>query len=165
MSNHKLILISFLFLILSIFLYYSFDTSYEEIEIRDSNSNAKCIDGSNYKFLFSKGFGNGSNSFYIYFESGGFCGDKNYDPKDNDAPLKDCYDKRNSQLGSNKFKFIFKYFNKFASRFFTSSKYYNPIFYNWNKVFIKYCDGTFHIGNIKEPIQFNNTQLFIRGDI
>ena len=164
MSNHKLILISFLFLILSIFLYYSFDTSYEEIEIRDSNSNAKCIDGSNYKFLFSKGFGNGSNSFYIYFESGGFCGDKNYDAKDNDAPLKDCYDKRNSQLGSNKFKFIFKYFNKFASRFFTSSKYYNPIFYNWNKVFIKYCDGTFHIGNIKEPIQFNNTQLFIRGE-
>ena len=159
-----LIFFSIFILILSIIIYYSFDTSYEEIEIKGPNSKAKCMDGSNYKFLFSKGWGNGTNSFYIYFEGGGFCGDNNYNPKDNDAPLKCCFNRKNVELGNNKFNFLYKYFNKFLSRFFTSSKYFNPIFYNWNKVFIKYCDGTLHIGNIKEPILFNNTQLYIRGE-
>ena len=56
-----LIFFSVLILLLSFLIYYSFDTSYEEIVI--DNSKAKCMDGSNYKFLFSKGFGNGTNSF------------------------------------------------------------------------------------------------------
>ena len=157
--SYKIILI---FLSLLFFVYYSFDTSYKKIEI--DNSKAKCMDGSNYKFLFSKGFGNGTNSFYIYFEGGGFCGDKNYDPNNNDAPLESAYNRRNTRLGSNKFIFLYRYFNKFLSRFLTSSKYFNPIFYNWNKIFIKYCDGTAHIGNNIDPIIFNNKEIYVRGE-
>ena len=67
-----LIFFSLFILIIAFLIYYSFDTSYEEIEIADPNSKSKCMDGSNYKFLFSKGFGNGTNSFYIYFEGEGF---------------------------------------------------------------------------------------------
>ena len=159
-----LIFFSLFILIIAFLIYYSFDTSYEEIEIADPNSKAKCMDGSNYKFLFSKGFGNGTNSFYIYFEGGGFCGDSNYNPNDNDAPLKCCYLRKDTPLGSNKFEIIYRYFNKYLSRFFTSSKFFNPIFYNWNKVFIKFCDGTMHMGNILNPIKFNNTELYFRGE-
>ena len=159
-----LIYFSFIVLIISFIIYFSFDSSYIEIEIKDKNSKAKCLDGSNYKFLFSKGFGNGTNSYYIYFEGGGFCGDSNYNPNDIDAPLKCCFDRKDTALGSNKFDFVFRYFNKFASRFLTSSKYFNPIFYNWNKVFIKYCDGSLHIGNNIAPIKYNNTELYIRGE-
>ena len=159
-----LIFFSIFILILSIIIYYSFDTSYEEIEIKGPNSKAKCMDGSNYKFLFSKGWGNGTSSFYIYFEGGGFCGDNNYNPNDNDAPLKCCFKRKNVELGNNKFNFFYKYFNKFLSRFFTSSKYFNPIFYNWNKIFIKYCDGTLHMGNNINPIIYNNTKIYSRGE-
>jgi len=27
----------------------------------------------------------------------------------------------------------------------------NPKFHNWNKVFIPYCDGTYHVGYNPEP--------------
>jgi len=159
-----LIFFSLFILIISILIYYSFDTSYIEIEITDPNSKAKCMDGSNYKFLFSKGFDNGTSSFYIYFEGGGFCGDNNYNPNDNNSPLKSCFIRKDTALGSNKFDILYRYFNKFAARFFASSKYFNPIFYNWNKVFIKYCDGTLHIGNNLNPITFNNTKIYSRGE-
>jgi len=157
-----LIYFSFLILILSILIIYSFDFSYEEIEI--NNPKAKCLDGSNYKFLFSKGSGNGTNSFYIFFEQGGFCGDNNFDPKDNDTPQKCCMIRKNKALGSNKFDLVYRYFNVYISRFFTSSKYFNPIFYNWNKIHIKYCDGTLHMGNNEDPIVYNNTKLYVRGE-
>ena len=159
-----LIFFSLFILIISILIYYSFDTSYIEIEIIDPNSKAKCMDGSNYKFLFSKGFDNGTSSFYIYFEGGGFCGDNNYNPNDNNSPLKSCFIRKDTALGSNKFDILYRYFNKFAARFFASSKYFNPIFYNWNKVFIKYCDGTLHMGNNLNPITFNNTKIYSRGE-
>ena len=159
-----LITFSLIILLISIIIYYSFDTSYIEIEIDEQNSKAKCMDGSNYKFLFSKGFGNGTNSFYIYFEGGGFCGDNNYNPKDNNAPLKSCFIRKDTPLGSNKFDILYRYFHIFFSRFLSSSKYFNPIFYNWNKVFIKYCDGTLHIGNNLDPIIFNNTKIYTRGE-
>ena len=145
---------SFIILIISSIIYFSFDTSYEEIE--EVNSKAKCIDGSSYKFLLSKGSGNGTSSFYIYFEGGGWCG--------GDNPLISCYKRKNTPLGSNKFDFIYRYFNKYLSRFLASSKYFNPIFYNWNKIFIKYCDGTIHMGNNLNPIVFNNTKLYTRGE-
>ena len=157
-----LIYLSIFILILSILIIYSFDFSYEEIEI--NNSKAKCLDGSNYKFLFSKGSGNGTNSFYIFFEQGGFCGDNNFDPKDNDTPQKCCMIRKNTALGSNKFDLVYRYFNVYISRFFTSSKYFNPIFYNWNKIHIKYCDGTLHMGNNEAPIVYNNTKLYVRGE-
>ena len=159
-----LLFFSLFILIISFLIYYSFDTSYEEIEIKDPNSKAKCMDGSYYKFLYSKGFGNGTNSFYIYFEGGGFCGDNNYNPNDNNSPLKSCFIRKDTALGSNKFDILYRYFNKFAARFFASSKYFNPIFCNWNKVFIKYCDGTLHMGNNLNPITFNNTKIYSRGE-
>ena len=159
-----LIYFSIFILIISILLYFSFDTSYIEIEITDQNSKAKCMDGSNYKFLYSKGFGNGTNSFYIYFEAGGFCGDENYDPKNEEAPLQLCEKRITNRLGTNKFLPLLRYFNPYISRFFTSSKYFNPIFYNWNKVYIKYCDGTLYMGNEEKPIQYKNLLFYIRGE-
>ena len=38
------------------------------------------------------------------------------------------------------------------------------MFYNWNKIFIKYCDGTLHMGNNIDPIIFNNTKIYVRGE-
>ena len=155
---------SLFILLISALIYYSYESSYIEVEIKDPNSKAKCMDGSNYKFLFSKGFDNGTNSFLIYFEGGGFCGDNNFNPNDEYAALKSCYNRKDTSLGSNKFDFIYRYFFKFAERFLSSSKYFNPIFYNWNKVYLKYCDGTIYMGNLQNPIIYNDTKLYIRGE-
>ena len=154
--------LSLIILLTSILIYWSIDMSYEEIEAK--NNKAKCLDGSNYKFLFSKGKNDGENSFYIHFEMGGFCGDDNYSPNNNNAPLISCLERTKTSLGSNKFSFIYRYFNIYISRFLTSSKFFNPMFYNWNKVYIKYCDGSSHLGNVEQPIIYNNTKLYIRGE-
>ena len=36
-------------------------------------------------------------------------------------------------------------------------------FYNWNRFFFIYCDGTGHQGYIKDPVQVNNQTLYFRG--
>ena len=38
----------------------------------------------------------------------------------------------------------------------------NPKFYNWNKVFITYCDGTYHVGYNAEPYIYNDKELYFR---
>jgi hypothetical protein len=39
----------------------------------------------------------------------------------------------------------------------------NPDFYNWNFVFVKYCDGGSFSGNVAEPIEVNGQQVYYRG--
>ena len=155
--------INLLILSISALIYLLFDTSYVSIEVKFPNSKAKCLDGSNYKFLFSKGFENGTSSFYVYFESGGFCGDNNFNPNNDSSPLESCLNKFGTRQVSNNFS-IFRYFSKFFERYFTSTKYFNPLFFNWNKVFIKYCDGTFHLGNVENTIKYKGKNMYIRGE-
>lgn len=38
-------------------------------------------------------------------------------------------------------------------------------FANWTKIVIMYCDGSFHQGNNKSPIQYKDSQLYFRGAV
>lgn len=38
-------------------------------------------------------------------------------------------------------------------------------FANWTKIILMYCDGTFHQGNNKSPIQYKDAQLYFRGAV
>lgn len=38
----------------------------------------------------------------------------------------------------------------------------NPAFYNWNKVFVKYCDGAIYQGSA-EPIPYGEGFVYFRG--
>ena len=40
----------------------------------------------------------------------------------------------------------------------------NTNFYNWNKVFVKYCDGNIFQGYHEEPFIYNNTKIYVRGE-
>ena len=153
---------SFIILCVSILIYFSLESSFEEIELQ--NTRAKCIDGSNYKFLFSKGYGKGSSSFYFFFEPGGFCGDHTYSRTKYDTVIPNCYDKTKLNLGTNRITFIVKHMLTFITRMLSQSKLFNPNFYNWNKVFVRYCDGALYQGSLDEPIIYNNTKLYIRGE-
>lgn len=39
----------------------------------------------------------------------------------------------------------------------------NPTFWNWTIAFLPYCDGTFHQGTRKEPMNYKNKNLYFRG--
>jgi hypothetical protein len=39
----------------------------------------------------------------------------------------------------------------------------NPSFYNWNTVYVKYCDGGFFSGDVLEPQYYEGNALYFRG--
>ena len=42
-------------------------------------------------------------------------------------------------------------------------KDFNPDFYDWNHVFVVYCDGAFFAGHRDMPAEINSTKLYFRG--
>ena len=155
---------SIIILILSYLIYDSLELSFEEVELNGPNSKARCLDGSPYKFLVSKGFGDGQNSFLFFFEHGGFCGDNNYDPNNENNILPSCYKRLKRNIGSNRFPIIDRFFISYFSKLFSRKQSMNPNFYNWNKIFVKYCDGNIFQGYHEEPFIYNNTKIYVRGE-
>jgi len=126
----------------------------------DPSTDAKCLDGTNFKFNYSLGSGKGKNKFMIEFLGGAFCG-----MDDGNEFLASCLDRSEIYLGTSKFlgpngsELIIDY----PLGYFSNIKMYNPKFYNWNKLGINYCDGSNHQGFVREPYDMNGTKLWFRG--
>ncbi|KAG6721241.1 hypothetical protein I3842_03G103000 [Carya illinoinensis] len=107
---------------------------------------AFCLDGSLPAYHLHKGFGAGTNNWLLQFEGGGWCND-----------LASCFERANTHRGSTslmtKFEVFFGILNNNAS--------FNPDFYNWNHVKLRYCDGASFAGDAK----FDNgtSLLYFRG--
>ncbi len=133
--------------------------SYLVVEL-DPSTDAKCLDGTNVKLNFSRGIGSGQNKFLFFFLGGAFCGiDDATDYRSS------CLNRSLGYLGSNKFMppnntvmIITE-----PEGYFSNSEFYNPKFWNWNKIGINYCDGSNHQGYLKDPILVNGTELWFRG--
>jgi hypothetical protein len=151
-----LIAISIIVIILSYLIYNEIDTL-DTIEL-DSDTDAQCLDGTNYKFEISKGFDDGVNKFLLFFEGGGWCifntDGYNYEK---------CLERTQISWGSS--KPLWKRSSKLSRLFYilSSNKKFNPVFYNWNKILVRYCDGFGHQGYSKKPIVYKDKELFIRG--
>jgi hypothetical protein len=39
----------------------------------------------------------------------------------------------------------------------------NPLTWNWNKVFVPYCDGASFSGDVDEPVNFQGMDLYFKG--
>lgn len=39
----------------------------------------------------------------------------------------------------------------------------NPLYYDWTKVYIPYCDGVLHQGSKSAPIDYKGSKLYLRG--
>lgn len=131
---------------------------FQVIEL-DSSTGARCLDGSNYKFLYSAGSGSGAHKFLFNWIGGAFCGVDGYDT------LESCYYRSKGPLGSSK---TWGENNTIVQEteslgYFSSNKETNPSFWDWNKVMIKYCDGSNHQGYTKDGYLFNNTKIWFRG--
>ncbi|KAG8375260.1 hypothetical protein BUALT_Bualt10G0082000 [Buddleja alternifolia] len=96
---------------------------------------AVCLNGSPPAYSYVKGYGEGASNWVVFLEGGGWCHSK-----------RNCQYRAKSMMGSSLTRG-----NKTAfSGLLYKDKLFNPDFYNWNKVFIVYCDGSSFMSDIEE---------------
>ncbi|XP_050233690.1 pectin acetylesterase 7 [Mercurialis annua] len=108
---------------------------------------AVCLDGSAPAYHYDKGYGSGINSWIVHMEGGGWCDD-----------LESCSQRRNTYKGSSlKMEKTMGF-----SGILGGKQSANPDFYNWNRIKIKYCDGSSFTGDVEavDP----KTNLYFRGE-
>ncbi|GJM86550.1 hypothetical protein PR202_ga02419 [Eleusine coracana subsp. coracana] len=94
-----------------------------------------CLDGSPPAYHLARGFGSGVNSWLVHFEGGGWC-----------SNVTTCLERKGTRLGSSK-----KMAKQIAfSGILSDAPENNPDFYNWNKVKVRYCDGSSFTGDVEE---------------
>lgn len=108
---------------------------------------AVCLDGSPPAYHLSRGFGSGIDNWLVQIEGGGWCNN-----------VSTCLARKNTRLGSS---------NQMAkqipfSGILSDRQSFNPDFYNWNRVKVRYCDGSSFTGDVARvnPI----TKLHYRGE-
>lgn len=95
---------------------------------------AVCLDGSPPAYHLDRGFGEGINSWLIQLEGGGWC---------NNATT--CLARKSNRLGSSN-----KMVKQLAFSGILSNKaQFNPDFHNWNRVKVRYCDGSSFTGDVE----------------
>ncbi|CAN1804036.1 Pectin acetylesterase 8 [Linum perenne] len=95
---------------------------------------AVCLDGSPPAYNFDKGYGTGINNWLLQLEGGGWCNN-----------VTSCLGRKNTRLGSSK-----QMGNQIAfSGILSNRREFNPDFYNWNRVKIRYCDGSSFTGDVE----------------
>ncbi|KAM0935284.1 putative pectinacetylesterase/NOTUM [Dioscorea sansibarensis] len=95
---------------------------------------AVCLDGSPPAYHLSPGFGSGMNNWLVQIEGGGWCNN-----------VTSCLARKNTRLGSSKAMVKRLAF----SGIFSNRQSSNPDFYNWNKVKVRYCDGSSFTGDVE----------------
>lgn len=114
---------------------------------------AVCLDGSPPAYQFQKGDLEGKDSWIIYMEGGGWCQD-----------IEECKSRTLEHKGSSKHMLKNPEFPLDKDLGFTgilsSNSRYNPTeFSKWNKVVMRYCDGSSFTGDVEQSV--NN--LYFRG--
>ncbi|KAJ4842687.1 Pectin acetylesterase 7 [Turnera subulata] len=108
---------------------------------------AVCLDGSPPAYHLERGSGSGINNWLVHMEGGGWCED-----------LASCVSRRDTYKGSSlKMEKTMGF-----SGILGSKQAANPDFYNWNRIKIRYCDGSSFTGDVEavDP----KTKLFFRGE-
>ena len=139
---------------------YQFQEDFTVAEL-DPSTGARCLDGTNYKFLYAKGTGKGSRKFLFEFEGGGFCGVEG-------IPFLDsCKGRSQGGFGGSSrnmpgdgSSFSIK---GMPLSFSSSNKVDNPKFYNWNRIRVIYCDGANHQGYKEQPVEYQGIKMYFRG--
>ncbi|CAB4278946.1 unnamed protein product [Prunus armeniaca] len=94
---------------------------------------AVCLDGSPPAYHHDKGFGSGINNWLVHIEGGGWCNN-----------VTTCLGRKNTRLGSSKQMLKAIAFSGILS----NRKMFNPDFYNWNRIKVRYCDGASFTGDV-----------------
>jgi len=136
------------------------DTGTHEFKLRLLN-NGKCLDGSPGGYYYSPGQGNNSDKHLIMLEGGGWCYDQNYRWVTDQGTLTNCAERSHERLGSSKSWPVYDNFDGLLSG--DAAK--NPLFYDWSRIKIKYCDGTSFSGKLSSSVNANGTSIWFQGKI
>eukprot|EP01083_Nonionella_stella_P133788 406796_1 len=124
------------------------------MEEEASTNGAYCLDGSVPDFYYRPGVGDGVSKFHIhvYLEGGGWC-----------FGLDMCAARTATSLGSTKFDK--PYSNpSLGAPYLSSNRNINPLTFNWNAIYIRYCDGGSYANNNQTLTVYNSTTvLHFRG--
>ena len=121
-----------------------------------TSGEALCLDGTPGVYYVSEGLGDNKNKFVLYFEGGGWCGATTLA-----STLESCYIRSQGDLGSSK-NYPASY-NLAGSGLLSGEKANNPAFYDWTRVYFKYCDGSGHQGTRSNPVRYKDKDLYFRG--
>lgn len=116
-----------------------------------NNDGAVCLDGSVGVMYYRNGTGDGINKFHVYFEGGGWCGGINNQL----SPCQDtCVHRAGTNLGSSK---AYPNAADYDNGYMSTSQETNPLSYNWNTIYVKYCDGASFSGNNDTKQEYNSS--------
>jgi len=127
------------------------------LETAAADKGAVCLDGTPAGFFVQAGWGTGKDRWIIHLQGGAWC-----------ASMEACVERSKSTLGSTNDLEAIKsnllgWYDGGAHGLLSDKEDNNPDFYNWNKVYMHYCDGASYSGNAAEPIQAGNTTIYFRG--
>nr|GMC52167.1 pectin acetylesterase 8-like [Ipomoea batatas] len=112
---------------------------------------AVCLDGSPPAYHFDRGSGEGINNWLIHFEGGAWCNN-----------VTTCLARKETRLGSST-----KMVKQVAfSGLLGNHPKRNPDFYNWNRIKVRYCDGSSFTGDVeavnpKTNLHFRGGRVFV----
>ncbi|CAL4953299.1 unnamed protein product [Urochloa decumbens] len=107
---------------------------------------AVCLDGSPPAYHFQRGSGSGSQSWIVFLQGGAWC-----------STTETCSGRKMTEYGSSKLMEPISF-----DGIFSDQQPQNPDFYNWNKVYVRYCDGASFSGNAEGEAE-DGTKLYFRG--
>ncbi len=82
-------------------------------------------------------------------EGGGWC-----------SSVANCHERSKTDLGSSlKYPKVYN----LEGNYFSTNKDDNPLMYNWNAIYIKYCDGGSFSGDNETATEYNGEKLYFRG--
>jgi len=113
------------------------------------SSGAACLDGTAPAYYFRRGYEDGTNKWFIYHQGGGWC-----------TSLEDCLSRSKTVLGSSA---SYPHNANYNTGYFSITPNVNPLMYNWNVVYLQYCDGASFSGNNDTITVVDGTKLYFRG--
>eukprot|EP00463_Aulacantha_scolymantha_P000525 TRINITY_DN1319_c0_g2_i1.p1 TRINITY_DN1319_c0_g2~~TRINITY_DN1319_c0_g2_i1.p1 ORF type:complete len:383 (+),score=89.85 TRINITY_DN1319_c0_g2_i1:109-1257(+) len=112
---------------------------------------AMCLDGTPGAYYYSPSNGNGTNKWYIHMQGGGWC-----------ENLDSCLGRSGGDLGSSK---NYPATANLGGGYFDNNPAVNPQMYNWNMVFMRYCDGGSFSGANMTVTEYKSKKLYFRGKL
>ncbi|KAK2982143.1 hypothetical protein RJ640_026481, partial [Escallonia rubra] len=110
---------------------------------------AVCSDGSPSAYQFDKGVGEGINNWMVHLEGGAWC-----------ESVERCTYRAGKHVGSSKYMTGLNF-----TGILNNKKKFNPDFYNWNRILVRYCDGSSFTGDVEEVdpatmLHFRGARIF-----
>jgi hypothetical protein len=110
---------------------------------------AVCLDGSPPGYVIGKGSGSGADKWIVHQGGGSWC-----------FTIEQCLLRSKTWFGSSD---LWRPETFPLGGIFSDNETVNGEFYNWNVVYLGYCDGGGFSGFLKDPVVVNGTTLYFRG--